>query len=217
MVANLGEIYVFFVIFYQIFGFKGDDADTTCAIFGQLAGAYYGVEGIPQDWREKIIFYPVFEALGRGLYAHSQALVENDSPHDGSLFDETLPNFEIEEESLSFDPQDRDLISLLQIMEDEVSVPFPYQTLFGSEEELWAFMEEKMAVVCERMGVEESGVTSALEIMKGDTDPEEMQPVLPGGISGNVVLRQYGTRFQILETLVERKNDSKGIFTFLKK
>ena len=30
----------------------GDDADTTGAIFGQLAGAYYGIAGIPQTWRE---------------------------------------------------------------------------------------------------------------------------------------------------------------------
>ena len=30
----------------------GDDADTTGAIFGQLAGAYYGVAGIPHTWRE---------------------------------------------------------------------------------------------------------------------------------------------------------------------
>jgi ADP-ribosyl-[dinitrogen reductase] hydrolase len=30
----------------------GDDADTTGAIFGQLAGAYYGLAGIPQTWRE---------------------------------------------------------------------------------------------------------------------------------------------------------------------
>ena len=29
----------------------GDDADTTGAVYGQLAGAYYGVEGIPEDWR----------------------------------------------------------------------------------------------------------------------------------------------------------------------
>ncbi|MBT2372698.1 ADP-ribosylglycohydrolase family protein [Pseudomonas fluorescens] len=28
----------------------GDDADTTAAIVGQLAGAYYGVQGIPVDW-----------------------------------------------------------------------------------------------------------------------------------------------------------------------
>lgn len=28
----------------------GDDADTTGAIYGQLAGAYYGLNGIPQKW-----------------------------------------------------------------------------------------------------------------------------------------------------------------------
>ena len=28
----------------------GDDADTTGAVFGQLAGAYYGEDGIPQEW-----------------------------------------------------------------------------------------------------------------------------------------------------------------------
>ena len=32
----------------------GNDADTTGAVYGQLAGAYYGVDGIPQDWAEKI-------------------------------------------------------------------------------------------------------------------------------------------------------------------
>jgi ADP-ribosyl-[dinitrogen reductase] hydrolase len=32
----------------------GEDADTTGAVFGQLAGAYYGVAGIPASWREKI-------------------------------------------------------------------------------------------------------------------------------------------------------------------
>ena len=30
----------------------GDDADTTAAIYGQLAGAYYGIAGIPQGWRD---------------------------------------------------------------------------------------------------------------------------------------------------------------------
>ena len=28
----------------------GDDADTTGAIYGQLAGAHYGVDGIPAHW-----------------------------------------------------------------------------------------------------------------------------------------------------------------------
>ena len=29
----------------------GDDADTTGAVYGQLAGAYYGEGGIPEEWR----------------------------------------------------------------------------------------------------------------------------------------------------------------------
>ena len=32
----------------------GDDADTTAAITGQLAGALYGAEGIPEEWLEKL-------------------------------------------------------------------------------------------------------------------------------------------------------------------
>ena len=32
----------------------GDDADTTAAIVGQIAGAYYGVERIPVTWRDRL-------------------------------------------------------------------------------------------------------------------------------------------------------------------
>jgi ADP-ribosylglycohydrolase len=32
----------------------GDDADTTGAIFGQIAGALYGVGGIPGEWRKRL-------------------------------------------------------------------------------------------------------------------------------------------------------------------
>lgn len=32
----------------------GDDADTTAAIYGQLAGAHYGASGIPEEWRAKL-------------------------------------------------------------------------------------------------------------------------------------------------------------------
>ena len=32
----------------------GDDADTTGAIYGQIAGAYYGADGIPREWRERL-------------------------------------------------------------------------------------------------------------------------------------------------------------------
>lgn len=33
----------------------GDDADTTAAICGQIAGAYYGLAGIPSAWQDKIV------------------------------------------------------------------------------------------------------------------------------------------------------------------
>jgi ADP-ribosyl-[dinitrogen reductase] hydrolase len=32
----------------------GDDADTTGAVCGQIAGAYYGASGIPEHWRERV-------------------------------------------------------------------------------------------------------------------------------------------------------------------
>lgn len=32
----------------------GDDADTTAAIYGQLAGAFYGEQGIPEGWRSRL-------------------------------------------------------------------------------------------------------------------------------------------------------------------
>ena len=32
----------------------GNEADTTAAIYGQIAGAFYGMDGIPSGWREKL-------------------------------------------------------------------------------------------------------------------------------------------------------------------
>ena len=45
----------------------GDDADTTAAIYGQLAGAFYGIEGIPQHWREVIAQGELIIRLADGL------------------------------------------------------------------------------------------------------------------------------------------------------
>ena len=35
----------------------GDDADTTGAVYGQIAGAIYGERGIPQEWRAKVALH----------------------------------------------------------------------------------------------------------------------------------------------------------------
>ena len=46
----------------------GHDADTTAAIYGQIAGAYYGVDGIPAEWREKIAMAELITELADGLW-----------------------------------------------------------------------------------------------------------------------------------------------------
>ena len=46
----------------------GDDADTTGAVYGQLAGAYYGAGGIPEGWRQKLSFRQLIEKFADQLY-----------------------------------------------------------------------------------------------------------------------------------------------------
>ena len=51
----------------------GDDADTTGAVCGQIAGAYYGVEGIPDAWLEKLAMREKIEELADRLVDESSA------------------------------------------------------------------------------------------------------------------------------------------------
>ncbi len=46
----------------------GDDADTTAAIYGQIAGAVYGMENIPAAWREKLALHDKIISLAEQLY-----------------------------------------------------------------------------------------------------------------------------------------------------
>ncbi|ALI03170.1 ADP-ribosylglycohydrolase family protein [Pseudomonas sp. FW306-02-F02-AA] len=45
----------------------GDDADTTAAIVGQLAGAFYGVKGIPKSWLAKLHMHDEIETTADAL------------------------------------------------------------------------------------------------------------------------------------------------------
>jgi ADP-ribosyl-[dinitrogen reductase] hydrolase len=47
----------------------GDDADTTAAIAGQLAGAHYGVEAIPPRWRDTLVMGEEIDTLAARLLA----------------------------------------------------------------------------------------------------------------------------------------------------
>src|SRR5215472_15106925 len=51
----------------------GDDADTTGAIYGQLAGAYYGVNAIPQDWIERLALRELIGEKATALFDFSNA------------------------------------------------------------------------------------------------------------------------------------------------
>jgi hypothetical protein len=46
----------------------GDDADTTGAVYGQLAGAYYGAGAIPAPWRERLALLDRIEGFADSLY-----------------------------------------------------------------------------------------------------------------------------------------------------
>ena len=45
----------------------GGDADTNCAIYGQLGGAFYGIEAIPASWRSTLYQGEEIDALARAL------------------------------------------------------------------------------------------------------------------------------------------------------
>jgi ADP-ribosyl-[dinitrogen reductase] hydrolase len=45
----------------------GDDADTTAAVYGQLAGAHYGERGIPERWRERLAKRELIESFADRL------------------------------------------------------------------------------------------------------------------------------------------------------
>jgi ADP-ribosyl-[dinitrogen reductase] hydrolase len=47
----------------------GDDADTTAAICGQIAGAYYGAGSIPASWLEQLAMRDDIAQIADQLYA----------------------------------------------------------------------------------------------------------------------------------------------------
>ncbi len=52
----------------------GDDADTTAAVYGQLAGAFYGEQDIPAAWRLRIAQPKLIVEFAEQLLALSEAL-----------------------------------------------------------------------------------------------------------------------------------------------
>ena len=53
----------------------GDDADSTGAVYGQLAGAFYGEEAIPAEWRAKLAKRELIESLADALYELAERIL----------------------------------------------------------------------------------------------------------------------------------------------
>lgn len=51
----------------------GDDADTTGAIYGQLAGAFYGEDEIPEHWRKKLAQGELIKSFADNLHENKVA------------------------------------------------------------------------------------------------------------------------------------------------
>jgi ADP-ribosylglycohydrolase len=51
----------------------GDDADTTAAIYGQIAGAHYGASGIPREWLAQLVHRELIEEFADRLHMAAPA------------------------------------------------------------------------------------------------------------------------------------------------
>ena len=52
----------------------GDDADTTGAVYGQIAGAFYGLSGIPDSWVARLARKDLIFSLADSLFLQSEQL-----------------------------------------------------------------------------------------------------------------------------------------------
>jgi ADP-ribosyl-[dinitrogen reductase] hydrolase len=55
----------------------GANSDVAAAVFGQLAGAYYGVAAIPGSWRNSLMGKDLIEGLADKLLAHAMVSLSN--------------------------------------------------------------------------------------------------------------------------------------------
>lgn len=58
----------------------GDDADTTAAVCGQLAGAYYGKSAIPRHWLERLAWGDRIGDMARDLHWFTRGLMGSTLP-----------------------------------------------------------------------------------------------------------------------------------------
>ncbi|CBN55899.1 MULTISPECIES: ADP-ribosylglycohydrolase family protein [Kamptonema] len=52
----------------------GNDADTTGAVYGQLAGAFYGENGIPEAWRSRLAHRDMIESFAEQIFSLANSI-----------------------------------------------------------------------------------------------------------------------------------------------
>ena len=52
---------------------KGDDSDTVGAVYGGLAGAYYGIPAVPAKWRTGLLKSELVEKVAADLASMVEA------------------------------------------------------------------------------------------------------------------------------------------------
>jgi len=55
----------------------GDDADTTAAVCGQIAGAFYGETAIPESWRNKLAMCDEIREMASKLYTMGRSKMDD--------------------------------------------------------------------------------------------------------------------------------------------
>jgi ADP-ribosyl-[dinitrogen reductase] hydrolase len=75
----------------------GDDTDTTAAIHGQLAGAYYGYEKIPKDWLSKLYARDLIVCIGEWIHFQGLQRGSEDSEYQYILSTEIMKSEEQEQ------------------------------------------------------------------------------------------------------------------------
>jgi hypothetical protein len=82
----------------------GDDADTTAAIYGQLAGAYYGYRKLPKEWRQKVYAKQFIGCLSKWIVYEGEKWPQNKSAISPThvVIDESASQVEDE---LPFEPK----------------------------------------------------------------------------------------------------------------
>ncbi|CAF1028587.1 unnamed protein product [Adineta ricciae] len=74
----------------------GSDTDTTAAIYGQLAGAYYGYSSIPEKWIKKLYARDLIVCIAEWLQALSYSKNVETASSQGASATQMEPNDELE-------------------------------------------------------------------------------------------------------------------------